>query len=203
MAVPEQLVLGSASPRRRELLSRLGVRFSVHAADIDETPLPSEAAAVYVERMAREKAAAVAACYAADARPVLAADTSVVIDGDILGKPRDHFDGLAMLARLSGRTHRVITGVCLYTGPEPAFVLVETGVTFTTLDRASCEAYLATEEPWDKAGSYGIQGLGGAFVSRIDGSYSNVVGLPLCETWQLLRAQGIATTLGSAPGDGE
>lgn len=201
MASSGQLVLGSASPRRRELLTLLGVQFSVHAADIDETPQPSETPAAYVERMAREKAAAVAAFYAADGKPVLAADTSVVIDGDVLGKPRDHFDGLAMLARLSGRTHRVITGVCLQQGPESAFVLVETGVTFTTLDRASCEAYLATEEPWDKAGGYGIQGLGGAFVSRIDGSYSNVVGLPLCETWQLLRSQGINTALGSAPGE--
>ena len=194
------LVLASASPRRRELLQRLGVRFNCQPADIDEAVHAGEAPQDYVARMAREKAAVVVAV-SAGGLPVLAADTSVVIDNDILGKPRDHFDGLAMLARLSGRTHTVMTAICLHTPEQSSCEVISTEVTFTGLDRASCEAYLATDEPWDKAGGYGIQGLGGAFVSAIEGSYSNVVGLPLCETWRLLAAHGIHTLLDQAPED--
>lgn len=188
-----QLILASASPRRHALLTQLGVSFSVQSADIDETPMPAEAAREYVERMASEKAKTVAAFYPNCA--VLAADTSVVVDGDILGKPADARAGLAMLARLSGRTHQVMTGICLIANSSSIVESVITDVTFAGLDRATCEAYLATDEPYDKAGGYGIQGLGGAFVTSIQGSYSNVVGLPLHETWALLTAQGIPSHL--------
>jgi len=194
------LVLASASPRRRELLAQLGVQFLCDPAAIDESVRSGELPGDYVERMAREKAAAVATRYAADGHAILAADTSVVVDDvDVLGKPRDHFDGLAMLARLSGRSHSVITAVCLQRGALVSCERVETRVEFLTLTRELCEAYLATDEPWDKAGAYGIQGLAAAFVRSIEGSYSAVVGLPLCETWQLLHNHGIRTALG--PGD--
>ena len=189
------LILASASPRRSELLTQLGVDFRVHPADIDESLLKGEAPGDYVVRMACEKAETVARLYAGHDCAILAADTTVVIDGDVLGKPCDHRDGLAMLARLSGRTHEVITAICIAGGGEAASAQVTTEVQFASLSTAVCEAYLATDEPWDKAGAYGIQGLAGAFVLRIDGSYSNVVGLPLHETWQLLAARGIATAL--------
>lgn len=195
----QTLVLASASPRRHELLGLLDVRFAVDAAAIDESVRPGEAARDYVSRMAREKAATVWH-RRGDGAPVLAADTTVVIDGDILGKPADHFAGLAMLARLGGRTHSVITAVCLQTAQCMVAIEVETRVTFISLSREVCEQYLATSEPWDKAGGYGIQGLGGALVSGIEGSYSNVVGLPLAETWQLLARHGIATALGPVDG---
>jgi len=193
-----RLILASASPRRRDLLLQLGVSSTVQPADIDETPAAGECPEDYVGRMAREKAAVVAATAPGDA-VVLAADTTVVIDDDVLGKPRDQLDGLAMLARLSGRTHRVMTAVCLRAGARSGEELVVTQVTFSRLDRALCEAYLATDEPWDKAGAYGIQGLGGALVESIQGSYSNVVGLPLAQTWRLLARFNVATTLGAPP----
>jgi nucleoside triphosphate pyrophosphatase len=177
------------------LLSQIGVRFTVQVADIDETPRPGEAPLDYVVRMAREKAAAVAHL-AADDQAVLAADTTVVIDDDVLGKPRDPLDGLAMLARLSGRTHEVTTAVCLQHGARLREIAVTTRVTFAVLDRALCEAYLATDEPWDKAGAYGIQGQGAVLVEGIEGSYSNVVGLPLAQTWRLLIEEQIPTGLG-------
>jgi septum formation protein len=192
-----QLVLASASPRRRELLNQLGVSYDCVPADIDETPGPGEKPGDYVSRLAEEKAAAVAFLYAGEERAVLAADTTVVVDDVVMGKPEDHFHGLAMLARLSGRTHSVLTAVCLHTPRGVTSELVETQVEFLQLSMEVCEAYLATEEPWDKAGGYGIQGLGGAFVRSINGSYSNVVGLPLAETWQLLAAHGIPTLLES------
>ncbi len=190
-----RLVLASASPRRRELLQQLGVPHLCDPAEIDESPLPGEAPGIYVQRMASEKAARVARRYPGEEQAVLAADTIVVVDEDMLGKPRDHFDGLAMLAKLSGRSHCVYTAVCLQQGSSVSLELVETRVEFIQLTRELCEAYLATDEPWDKAGAYAIQGLAGAFVRGIQGSYSNVVGLPLCETWQLLQASGIDTSL--------
>lgn len=192
------LVLASASPRRRELLQQLGVSYLCDPAHIDETPQPSEAPSDYVQRVAVEKARAVALRYPAPEYAVLAADTTVVVDGEVLGKPRDRADGLALLSRLSGRHHRVLTAVCLQHTAGCSIRLVQTGVEFVHLTRATCEAYLATDEPWDKAGGYGIQGLGGAFVKALEGSYSNVVGLPLSETWQLLASHGIATALDSA-----
>jgi len=187
------LVLASASPRRRELLGQLGVEFICDPADIDETRKPGETPPAYVERMAREKAALVYSRHRGACRAVLGADTVVVLDDEALGKPRDHFDGLAMLAMLSGRSHTVLTAVCLQHQDGADCELVETSVEFIRLTRSLCEAYLATDEPWDKAGAYAIQGLAGAFVRSIRGSYSNVVGLPLCETWRLLGAHGIRT----------
>ena len=194
MAAPA-LVLASASPRRRELLDQLGVSYLCDPADIDERGRAGEAPSAYVERMAAEKARVVAGRHRGAGQVVLAADTVVLVDDDVLGKPRDHFDGLAMLAKLSGRSHTVLTAVCLSNGGNISRELVETRVEFIRLTRELCEAYLATDEPWDKAGSYAIQGMAGAFVQAIHGSYSNVVGLPLCETWQLLRASGIETSL--------
>ncbi len=188
-----QLILASASPRRRQLLSQLGVRFEVVIADIDETPHPAEAAEVYVVRMALEKARAVACRLAAPSVPVLGSDTSVVVDGEILGKPKDRADGLAMLARLSGRSHHVYTAVALVWGEQPqeASRLSVSSVTFRTLSESDRVAYWATGEPTDKAGGYAIQGRAGAFISRLEGSFSGVMGLPLYETTELLRLCGV------------
>ena len=184
-----ELILASASPRRRDLLDLLGVQYRCEPADIDESVMSGESPTDYVERMAKTKAQVVAQSRSSADTLVLAADTSVVIDDDILGKPRDRFDGL------SGRTHTVMTAICIWSVDEIHVERVNTQVTFSALDRRTCEAYLTTDEPWDKAGGYGIQGLGGALVSRIDGSYSNVVGLPLCETRALLGRFGCVSTL--------
>jgi septum formation protein len=194
----KKLILASASPRRREILTQLGVSYDIDPADIDESPLPGESPEVYVKRMAVAKAAHVAPRHSISQVSVLGADTTVVIDGDVLGKPADHFDGLAMLARLSGREHIVMTAICLLRAEGPVTRLVQTRVQFVQLVRAQCEAYLSTDEPWDKAGGYAIQGRGGAFVRAINGSYSNVVGLPMSETWELLSGNGIATGLESS-----
>ena len=190
-----RLILASASPRRRALLDQLGVCYTCDPAHINEAQRGGEDAPGYVQRMAQEKALAVAARYPAPAYAVLAADTTVVIENTVLGKPRDREDALAILARLSGRRHVVLTAVCLHSATGMHSELVATEVEFIALSPAMCDAYLATSESWDKAGAYAIQGLGGAFVRAIQGSYSNVVGLPLCETWQLLCANGIATAL--------
>ena len=191
------LILASASPRRADLLRQLGVTFEQRAADIDERQLSGEPAEDYVARLAWEKSAA--AQNDSDIA-VLAADTCVVLDDQVLGKPTDHFDALAMLARLSGREHRVLTAVCVRLGHQVEEALSDTRVKFGNLSHAQCLAYLETDEPWDKAGSYGIQGLAGAFVESLQGSYSGVVGLPLSETWDLLRRVGVTTCLdGEAP----
>ena len=192
------LVLASNSPRRRELLTQLGVEFRVAPADIDESVREQEKPEDYVLRMAMEKAQAVAA--REKGAFVLGADTTVVLDDDILGKPSGHGEALATLARLSGRSHQVMTGICLATPAGSHGEVVTTEVTFVTLDHPTCEAYLATDEPWDKAGGYGIQGLAGAFVRGIEGSYSNVVGLPLAETWALLQRHGVGGALGGGQG---
>ncbi|KGE03215.1 Septum formation protein Maf [Pseudohaliea rubra DSM 19751] len=178
-------MLASQSPRRRELLALLGLPFRVQPAAVDETPLPGEAPAAYVARTAAAKARAI------DGPAVLAADTAVVLEDTILGKPRDRDDGQAMLRRLSGREHSVLTAVVLCRGGQTWAVTVRTAVTFDRLDDARIHAYLATEEPWDKAGGYGIQGRAGAFVRSLTGSYSNVVGLPLVETRELLLTAGL------------
>lgn len=197
-----RLILASASPRRRALLRQIGVDCECHPAAIDEAALAGESPEVYVARMAREKARAVAPLFLSaggqTACAVLAADTTVVLDDEILGKPRDRGDAMAMLARLSGREHRVMTAVTLISGAAETSELVTTTVQFAVLDKSTCENYLDTDEPWDKAGSYGIQGLAGAFVLRIDGSYSNVVGLPLAQTRGLLRAAGVPSALDAA-----
>lgn len=191
-----KVILASASPRRRELLTSLGVEFDCLPADIDETPGMGEVPEAYVARMAREKARAVALRSVATAW-VLGSDTTVVLAGKILGKPHSESDAVSMLAQLSGQTHSVYTAVALVDAGSDALLerTVKTQVTFAALDEAACRAYVASGEPMDKAGAYGIQGLGGALVTRIEGSYSNVVGLPLYETWQLLQRIGIASAL--------
>ena len=148
----------------------------------------------YVARLAWERSAAVQA-ELDDGIAVIAADTTVVLDGQVLGKPEDHFDALAMLARLSGREHQVLTAVCVRLGAQVEEALSDSRVLFRSLTREQCEAYLLTDEPWDKAGAYGIQGMAGAFVRSLEGSYSGVVGLPLAETWELLQRVGVATAL--------
>lgn len=186
------LHLASASPRRRELLLQIGVPHRRVDAPIDESVLPGEGAAAYVERLARAKAAAgLAALGAADAC-VLGADTAVVLDGRILGKPADRAEGLAMLAALSGRNHEVLTAVAVADGSRCRARVVSSRVHFRTLAEAEREAYWATGEPLDKAGGYAIQGFAAIFVDRLEGSYSAVVGLPLAETAQLLAEFGIA-----------
>ncbi|MEM0953137.1 MAG: Maf family protein [Pseudomonadota bacterium] len=188
------ILLASQSPRRAALLRQLGVQFDQHPADIDERQLSDESPEDYVARLAWEKAQAVASEHPED-RVVLAADTCVVLDGQVLGKPEDHFDALAMLARLSGREHLVLTAVCVRRGAQVEEALSDSRVTFLTLSRDQCEAYLKTDEPWDKAGAYGIQGLAGAFVASMTGSYSGIMGLPLAATWELLQRVRVATRL--------
>lgn len=182
------MILASASPRRAELLAQVGVPFTTCPADIDETPLPGEAPDAYVGRMARDKARIVA--QQAPGQLVLGSDTSVVLEGAILGKPSDEADARATLKRLSGQTHQVLTAVALIRDAECRATLVITDVSFRTLEPDEIDAYLATGEPMDKAGSYGIQGLGGIFVRELKGSYSAVVGLPLQETAALLADAG-------------
>ena len=186
------LHLASASPRRRELLAQIGVPFVTLIASIDETALPGEPAERYVERLAREKALAGLAALSdpADA-VVLGADTAVVLDGRILGKPADRAECLATLAALAGREHQVLTAVALASAQRIESRVVVSRVRFRPLRAGEAEAYWATGEPCDTAGSYGIQGLAAVFVSQLEGSYSAVVGLPLCETAQLLGEFGI------------
>lgn len=185
------LVLASASPRRRELLDQLGVRYTVHPVAVDETPRGGEAPADFVRRLALDKAWACARELGAGHPPVLGADTAVVVEGSILGKPGGRAEALAMLARLSGRTHSVFSGVALLGAGAERVALSETRVRFRALTPAEAEAYWATGEPADKAGAYAIQGLGAVFVAGLEGSYSGVVGLPLFETAKLLEAAGL------------
>jgi septum formation protein len=185
------IYLASASPRRRQLLEQLGLRFEVIPAEVDETVALGEAPADYVRRLARDKAEAGVARLGRASSPVLAADTAVVLDGAILGKPRDREDGLAMLARLSGRSHHVLSAVALVSRGKLELALSESRVVFRSLLPQEAEAYWETGEPRDKAGGYGIQGLGAVFLERLEGSYSGVMGLPLSETADLLRWAGI------------
>jgi septum formation protein len=181
-----ELILASASPRRAELLAQVGVRFTVQPADIDESPAESESAEDYVRRMAREKAEAVVH-NGETALPVLAADTSVVVNGEILGKPGDRDEARRMLGRLSDRCHEVLTAVCLMWQGRQYESLSRSEVCFGPLDDGQISQYLATGEADDKAGAYGIQGHAAAFVRSMSGSYSGIVGLPLYETVNLLR----------------
>lgn len=191
-----QLVLASASPRRQELLSQLGVSFHVLPANIDETPIVGEPALAYVKRMAKDKAltgALLAAKTEANRDlPVLAADTSVVLDGAILGKPIDKADAIETLMRLSGHTHQVMTAISVHYRGRTLSDVVVTEVDFVRFKRQWAEQYWLTGEPADKAGSYGIQGIGGVVVEAIRGSYSSVVGLPLVETARILDEVGIS-----------
>ncbi len=185
------IYLASQSPRRRELLQQLGVRFDVRPADLPEQPRPGELPQAFVQRMALEKASHIWNNLAAQQRkPVLGADTVVCIDNGILGKPVDKADGIAMLMRLSGRTHEVMTGVALVSQQHSVCVNVSQ-VTFKVLNRNEIERYWSTSEPGDKAGSYAIQGYAAAFIAHLQGSYSGVMGLPLYETAQLLQEQHI------------
>jgi septum formation protein len=186
------LVLASSSPRRAQLLRQIGIPFEVIVEPVDEQALSDELPLAYVERLARAKAAAVAR----PDRLVLAADTAVVVDGEILGKPRGRTEGVAMLLRLSGREHQVVTAVCVTDAPVARARVVTTQVEFGPIDEATAERYWATGEGADKAGGYGIQGIGGIFADRIAGSFSAVVGLPLGETEGLLRTFGFDTWRG-------
>jgi septum formation protein len=179
------LVLASGSPRRRELLTLLGLDFDVVVPDIDETPRPGEAALRLVDRLAREKASRVAAAHP-DA-VVIGADTAVEVSGEILGKPVDDVDARRMLHALSGRTHLVHTAVAVTAGGDPVTATTTSEVTFATLTDEGIEWYVATGEPFDKAGGYALQGAAGVFVTTVSGSVSGVLGLPLHETATLLR----------------
>jgi len=184
-----QIILASASPRRKELLEQIRVSYRVNPVDLDETPRPNENPKAYVQRLAAEKSAAcVLQC--GDVLPVLAADTSVVLGDLIMGKPKDQDDAIEMLKQLSGQTHQVFTALSLR-GQQHWQALSITEVTFRRLTESEILAYWQTGEPADKAGSYAIQGVGGAFVKSIQGSFSGVVGLPLFETAELLAKQGI------------
>ena len=186
--------LASASPRRSELLRQIGVPFRVRPAAVPEEQAVGEAPDAYVLRLAAAKAAAVwAALEGGEERPVLAADTAVVLDGRVLGKPADAAEAEAMLAALSGRAHRVLTAIALTTSAATADTLLsESEVRFRSTTAAERRAYCATGEPFDKAGGYGIQGRAAVFVEHLRGSYSAVVGLPLYETAVLLARHGIA-----------
>jgi MAF protein len=179
------LILASASPRRQELLRNAGISFEVLPADIVERPLQLEGARQCAERLAREKALAIARQRPNDC--VLGADTVVTIDNDILGKPADAADAKRMLRMLSGRCHQVVTGICLVVGGELVVASETTLVTMIEIDAREIADYIATGEPMDKAGAYAIQGIASRWISRIEGDYSNVVGLPVAMVFRMLR----------------
>ena len=203
------LILASASPRRQELLRNAGISFIVEPTDIPEVPAPGEKPKEFVERLAREKARTIAQPHRHDF--VLGADTTVVVDNEILNKPADDVDAARMLGMLSGRTHQVITGVCLI-GPEDLQGRTENGelrtesvrsestlVTFSPLSRQDIAFYVASAEPMDKAGSYGIQGIASRWISRIEGDYFNVVGLPVALVYRMLREAGFEPREAAGP----
>ncbi len=183
-----RLILASASPRRRELLAQAGFSFDVHPAHIPEDPRPEEDPIAYVVRLAREKAQAVFNQIGDQDVVVLGADTTVTLDGHILGKPEDPADAVRMLRLLSGRTHRVITGVAVVTAAHTESAAEVTGVRFLTLSDDEIAAYVATGEPMDKAGAYAIQGLAARWIPHVEGCYFNVVGLPLARVTALLES---------------
>jgi len=198
----KQVYLASQSPRRRELLRQIGLspiilplRQASGRVDVDETPLPEEKAADYVQRLARAKAEAALQALAGRQLvplPIITADTTVTLDGSILGKPADAAAAAAMLRRYSGRSHSVLTAVGVACRGEVRLALSESEVRFKPLSEAEIAAYIATREPFDKAGGYGIQGHAAMFVEHIAGSYSGVMGLPLYETAELLREVGFS-----------
>jgi septum formation protein len=207
------LILASASPRRRELLAQAGLPFTVQPADIDETPLPGERAAAYVQRLATEKAQAVCAARRLqhpDSAPftVLAADTAVVLPdssgeaGAILGKPLNFADAERMLGLLSGRTHAVMTGIAAVASERPGRIVADVEITQVTVDLISpkeIEEYVATGEPMDKAGAYAIQGYAARWIPRIEGDYFNVVGLPIARVIALLAEADQAALADGSP----
>lgn len=191
-------ILASASPRRRELLRQIGCRFHVSPEEIDESVVKSETAEAYVSRISQQKARAGWLRQNDECRenhsalPVLGADTSVVIAGEVFGKPRDQEHAVSMLLQLSDTEHQVLSSVTMVNGETERTLLSDTRVRFRALTRAECERYWLTGEPRDKAGAYAIQGLGAVFVEQISGSYSGVVGLPLAETCELLKTFGLS-----------
>jgi septum formation protein len=194
------LILASASPRRHELLSQAGLTFTAVAANINEDLLPSEAAAAYVQRLAEEKAQVVwnankSLAVAANSLVVLGADTCVVVEGQILGKPSDAADARKMLELLSGRTHAVLTGLAVVTGRGIARDVEITQVTFNQLNDREIAQYIAGGEPLDKSGAYAIQGYAARWIPRIEGCYFNVMGLPIARTIALLAEAGPAPTI--------
>lgn len=198
------LFLASGSPRRREILAGLGYEVRRLGADIDETPLPGEAASDYAARMAQEKNAAALALWRQDHAgdppyPILTADTAVALGNRILGKPENADAAADMLAALSGGTHQVLTAVCVWFKGRRQCAVQTSQVSFKTLSLSEIRAYVASGEPLDKAGAYGIQGLGGVFVRRLEGSFTGVMGLPVYETTELLRACGYAVPPFSRP----
>jgi septum formation protein len=181
------LVLASKSPRRQQILRDAGIPFVVRSADIPEERRPNESPVDYVRRLAEEKACAVTI---AASEVVLGADTIVLVDGEVLEKPRDVRDAMRMLGLLSGREHEVITGICLRSETRKIVDIASTRVHFVPLTREEIEAYAASGEPMDKAGGYAIQGLAAKFVDRVEGSYSNVVGLPVALVFGRLKEIG-------------
>ncbi|MEN8391191.1 Maf family nucleotide pyrophosphatase [Acinetobacter indicus] len=181
----QRIILASSSPRRRELLAQLGLQFEIYSPDIDESILPDEPVEQYVERLACAKADAVLARF--PEAIVIAADTSLGVDGQILGKPESKVHAFAMWQQISGRKHDVFSGVCVRTKAEKYSIVVRTQVEFQALSLSDMECYWASGEPVGKAGAYAIQGIAARYIPRIEGSYSNVVGLPLHETVQLLQ----------------
>lgn len=190
-AAQPRLILASASPRRRELLEQIGVRYRVQAAALDERQLAGEAPAECVQRLALAKAQHVLERERASAAVVLGADTAVVINGQMLGKPLDAADHRRMMGALSGRTHQVLTAVAVLSTGRASLFLSESRVSLIELSEQDAQAYWATGEPADKAGGYAIQGRGALLVSGLQGSYSGVMGLPLCETARLLEEHGV------------
>lgn len=187
-----RVILASASPRRRELLRLIGIEHEVRPADIDERYLPHESPAAHAERLAREKASAIDE----DGAVTIGSDTIVVVDGDVLGKPRDRAHAHEMLKRLSGRSHVVMTGVAVRWQGRVASGLEQVGVTFRALGDDEIERYIDTGEPMDKAGAYGIQGYGATLVARVDGDYFAVMGLSLQLLIRVLRSLGIRYAFG-------
>jgi septum formation protein len=180
-----RVILASQSPRRRQLLSLVGIAHEVKPADIDERYLAGEDPRAHAERLAREKVAAITDADAV----VIAADTIVVVDGDVLGKPKDEQDAARMLRRLGGRTHKVMTAVAVEWRGRVESGVEEVDVTFHPLSDVAIADYIATREPMDKAGAYAVQGLASRFITRVEGSYSNVVGLPIALVYQMLTTK--------------
>ena len=200
--IDKKIYLASKSPRRRELLRQVGIDFELlllrsdgpRGADVTEAVNPDETPAAYVARVAQEKAAFAANIISMrrmPARPVLSADTTVTIDGAILGKPANYTEAVAMLEQLSGRTHQVLTSIAVHYGSFAGQVTQVSEVRFSQLTPAAIQAYCLSQEPYDKAGGYGIQGTAALFVEHIEGSHSGIMGLPLYETAQLLRQAGL------------
>ena len=181
MEINQPLILASASPRRRELLATLGLSFSIVVPEIDETPIPGENPRAFAERLAEEKA-----CAVGGDGIIIAADTIVVHNNTLLGKPTDEAHAREMLSALSGDRHEVITGVCVRSSTHTVVFSTRTEVVFRMLDEVEIEAYIATGDPMDKAGAYAIQGGAAHMIEAINGSYTNVVGLPLCELYNAL-----------------